>query len=344
MPVDNYSINSPDFKDVENDVLKLWENNGYKNRKKLLDWAYGECQFKCPMHSSFFVVTHDHSVVGCCGMVERRIKMGEKIYTGAYPNNFLIDKHHRSLGPALKVQKNVLTLGNYQLVYAIPNAKSDGVLKRAGYKQIGKMERWVLVLKTEKYLRKIFKHPVFLRFIAVIADFLLSAKYLFKGVNNKHISVEIIDNFDKRFDEFWEKAKSNYAVIGERSAEYLNWRFKNYPLIDYKIFVLQDLNRKLIAYLVFFESKSVLVIEDLFARTEKDYVYILEQFLRYAKKQSSDAISIRFFGKEKVFGALDNVGFKKRSDSNSVLVFSKRENNKIYNKDNWFLTAADMDV
>ena len=341
---DSYTITSHDFKKVENDILELWDNNGYKNRKKLLEWAFGDYCFKCPMKSSFFVVRYAQSIVGCCGVVERKMKIGEEIFVSGYPNNFLIDKKHRSLGPALKVQKNVMNLKIYQLVYAIPNDKSDGVLKRAGYQQIGKMERWVLVLKTEKYLRKVFKRPVFLRSITVAADLLLSAKYVFKGINKKNITADIIDAFDERFDALWEKANKNYEIVGERCSEYLNWRFTNYPVIDYKIFVLQDLNSNLIAYLVFYKSKLGYVIEDLFAESEKDYVYLLEQFLKFSKKQSIDAISIRFFGKEEVFTALDDVGFKKRSDSNSVLVFSKNKNDEIYNKDNWFLTAADMDV
>jgi len=345
MSSDNYSIKPTEFKKVEEKVLQLWEENGYKNRKKLLDWAFGECTFRPPMKSSFFVLlNNDDTIVGCCGVVERKIKLFDEYCSSGYPNNFLVDKNHRSLGPALQVQKNVINLKNYQVIFAIPNDKSDGVLRRVGYKAIGKMERWVLVLKTEKYLKKHFDNAILVKTFSFLADIFLSIKYELKGNNIKGISTDVKNSFDDRFNSLWEKASKSYSIVGERNIDYLIWRFSHYPFNVYKIFTLQDSNNELVAYVVFCKLKDGYYIDDLFAENEEMYVLLLKKFLKYSREQNRDSISFRFFGDPIVFSAMEKVGFKKRSDSNSVLIFSNIKNENIYNKDKWFLTAADMDV
>lgn len=342
MPAGTYLVKRTDFTEVEEEVLNLWESNGYKNRRKLLEWAFGNNPYRPVMNSTFFVLNQDDVIVGCCGVVERKMKVFGTDSSCGYPNNFLVDINHRSLGPALQVQKNVLHLKNYKVIFAIPNKKSDGVLRRVGYKPIGKMERWVKVVRTERYLRNIFKLSMLTKMVALIANFFLYVKFTLNTTNLNGIMVNILDTFDDRFNRLWEKVSLNYSIIGERNSEYLKWRFSYYPINTFKIFTLQNSNNELLAYIVYTNLKSGFYIDDLLAENEKMYVSLLQQFVKFSRKQKKDSISFRFFGDKMIFNALKKVGFKKRSDSNSVLVFSNDET--VYDKNKWFLTAADMDV
>jgi hypothetical protein len=344
MPAAKYSVEHTNFSDVEKEVLSLWESNGFTNRKNLLDWAFGKNFSRPTENSMFFVLTQESSIVGCCGVVERKIRLfGEECSCG-YPNNFLVDINHRSLGPAIQIQKNILDQKSYQVIFAVPNKKSDGVLRRVGYKPIGKMERWVLVVRTEKYLKKILKALVLAKIAAVFTDFIIYAKIAFVKTSKKGLNIHIIENFDDRFNGFWEKDKSNHAIIGERNSNYLKWRFSNYPINTYKIFTLQNSNNELLAYLVYSNLKSGYYIDDLLTENEEMYICLLKEFVKFSKKQGKEAITFRFFGDPRIYSALKKVGFKRRSDSNSVLVFSNFKNDDVFNKDKWFLTAADMDV
>jgi hypothetical protein len=48
-------------------------------------------------------------------------------------------------------------------------------------------------------------------------------------------SIEEVSHFDNRIDLFWEKIKDKYDFIIERRSEYLNWKYCDFPTIDYKV-------------------------------------------------------------------------------------------------------------
>lgn len=57
--------------------------------------------------------------------------------------------------------------------------------------------------------------------------------WLRKALHPGRISVEAVDRFDAGSDEFWERVKDSYAILGVRDRRVLNWRYVEKPGTSY---------------------------------------------------------------------------------------------------------------
>lgn len=64
-------------------------------------------------------------------------------------------------------------------------------------------------------------------------------------------NIRQINNFDERFDLFWNRVKSDYAIIVSRDSRFLNWRFSRYQEVKYDTFVCTVANGEISGYIVF---------------------------------------------------------------------------------------------
>jgi hypothetical protein len=71
------------------------------------------------------------------------------------------------------------------------------------------------------------------------------------------------DLFDERFDILWKKASKQFNMNGERSSKFLNWRYKQSYLHDYKIFCILDDGKELVGYIVYSVEDSICFVSDM---------------------------------------------------------------------------------
>lgn len=63
------------------------------------------------------------------------------------------------------------------------------------------------------------------------------------SVDNLNWSFEKIEEADGSIDEFWSEVKHNYPITIEHTSQYLNWRYLNHPMLDYRVFVAKEKGR-----------------------------------------------------------------------------------------------------
>src|SRR5262249_28885102 len=92
-------------------------------------------------------------VVGTAGLGLRRLFLDGVTAQVGLASDFAVDPEHRSVQPALQLQKAVLAcLGDdLPLIYGLPNRKSSAVFRRLGYQEVGTLRRFVKVLRVGPY-------------------------------------------------------------------------------------------------------------------------------------------------------------------------------------------------
>ena len=276
---------------------------------------------------------------------------GKPIYAGII-GDFIVDKNHRGYGPALKLQREVLSKVNdfgYIFNYAAPNKFGAPIVSRVGYKEIGKYKLYVKPLKTvilpKKYLPRYLQSNILLNII----DFFSSIVSKEKRVKDKFgYSIEMPDLFDERFDVLWEKASKQFNIIGERSSKFLDWRYKQSCLHDYKIFCILDDEKELVGYIVYSVEDNICFVSDmLFLPTDNSIDLLLAKFILYLRAKETGAIVISYMGNSFITKKLKEFNFFPKKENDEIIIRLYVANlpleSYLLNENSWYFFACDRE-
>ncbi len=266
----------------------------------------------------------------------------------------MVDAAHRSLGPALALQRAVTgscaELG-LEAVYAFPNARADALLLRSGYAILGPLDRWTKPLRSAYKIDKIIRVP----FVAQAASAVVDAALRLLPANWAHRTArglvgEEVSGFDASFEELWTNSRfAGDSIRGDRSAAYLEWRFTTCPQRDYRIFRVRDARGSLAGYAVWYVSSDMAIVADLFARDEGSLDAVLGLFTGHARRTGVAAISFVYLGPESIGRHLAAFGFFHRPEDAKVTVFRPEAarsgaDDPYLRRDAWYITEVDRDV
>lgn len=105
--------------------------------------------------------------------------------------------------------------------------------------------------------------------------------------------IALVDRFGIEFDDLWDRAKDGYRMTLARDADYLNWRFRDFPLYRYNIMALRR-GKTVLGYVVTrLEEKDKRLnglIVDVFTEHEdhRSYGLLLRAAMRLLDKQGAD--------------------------------------------------------
>ncbi len=266
----------------------------------------------------------------------------------------MVDPAHRSLGPALSLQKAVTgSCGELGLeaIYAFPNARADALLLRGGYAILGPLDRWTKPLRSSYKIDKIVRVPL----VAHAASAVVDAALRLAPANWAHriapgLVGEEVSGFDASFDELWTTSRfAGDSIRGDRSAAFLEWRFTACPQRKYRIFRVRDSRGSLAGYAVWYVSSDMAMVADLFARDEESLDDVLDLFTRHARSSGVVAISFVYLGPETIGRHLAEFGFFHRPEDAKVTVFRPEAARSgpadpFLRRDAWYLTEVDRDV
>lgn len=165
-------------------------------------------------------------VIGVATAGRRRFQRGNQLLAAGVLVDMAVRAEHRTLGPALQLQKGLLAEGlrNVDFLYGFPNPKAAPVFQRAGYKRLGAMRRHVRVLRASGYLSR--RMPALAaRMLAPFADLALRIRLEFqaRAVGAPELEWKPLDALAAGDIKF--PAPSDGAIAGVRTAEFLVWRF-----------------------------------------------------------------------------------------------------------------------
>ena len=349
---ERYRVEAASLDAEAQEIVGLWSDNlGHPERRATkLDWFY-RCN---PVRRAEIFLLRDvcqPRAVGVTGLACRQLRIGEHLVEAGLMADFAVDAHHRTLFPALTLQRSVLQLGlrQYGLLYGFPNPKSLPVVRRAGYEVLRGMSRYVRVLRTRDYLPRWL--PAGARVVAGQAlDLLLRLRHglLPRLFQPGAYSAAWVDQPDARFNALWATRPGNdRQVIGIRDCAFLAWRFAPKPWHRYRFFVVsKPATDQILGYAVCESDGGVLHVRDLLAAGPegRNLPILLRALMREARIQGHRSVSLEFMCPADTVKILTRAGLREREHSSQPMILAtSKEFTLDLQPYAWYLTRADVD-
>lgn len=331
-----WRITQPTVSELREPLLALWHRNLPGASRERFEWLYGTGRAET-------LLLGERPVIGAAGLLRRRFSIAGEVIEGGAAIDLNVDERQRSVGPAMTLARAIMKLAEENgcaCLYGFPMPRAAGILKRCGYRQLGAVSNWTKLLRSESKLRSVLCSSLAAKLAAPLVDVTLRWKSSGREPRlPQSVVVETPATFDERFDRLWRIAAARFGVLGERSADYLRWRFTKCPELKYECFALADRGGgELLGYVVWHRSEASVCIADLLAVDDSATELLLAEFTRQARRKKADAIRMACFGPSSFYSLLESAGFSRRQDSDAVLVRMPEVAGDVY------LTMADHDT
>ena len=286
--------------------------------------------------------------VGVASVFPRMTYVCGDTVLGGQVGDFAIDSGSRSLGPAVLLQKATLTPvleGEMAFCYDTPpDDRGMSTFKRMGITASGRMVRFAKPLRIDDRVEGLLKRGILTSGLSFVGNAVLELQDQLRRHSNKECAVGFeVGRFGQEFTHLNEETKEKYEIFGERTAEYLNWRYKDDPLNQYEIITARE-NGKLLAYTAVKIGGSVAHIIDIFGQESfMDHLLVFAAgFLREKGIATLQAIVLEGSPLAQI---VRKAGFYFR-DYSHWLVASGEPNQQIHTllneKGRWFVTYSDV--
>jgi hypothetical protein len=224
------------------------------------------------------------------------------------------------------------------------------VLEKIGHAIIGRLARHGLVLRFDRFINERLGKNIFSTVAAGLANPLLRvAPGNFGGDAGLAIRQQEQNRFGEEYDALFERAAKNHAVIAERDARFLAWRFLQNPLHpEFHIFRLEKDKRLCGFALVDLKADGgARILDYLFEDFTIHSRPLLAGIIRWLRLLRISSLSIRSTDQNqilKVFHAFGPVFCDAVNSAIAVHAPPEGPDRGVLEIHNWFMTQADRDV
>jgi hypothetical protein len=275
-------------------IIDLWRQNlaDINHLEEKYDWHF----LNNPSGpGQIWILKADGQPIGTTSLGMRSLKLGQTLTTAGVACDLAVNKDHRFLRPALMLQRALLsTSAGVQIVYGVPNPAGASVLKYVGYREFCSVHRYAKLLRVSHYLQRSRKFGAIVPFIGRMADHGFAALQSFsRGRENARVT-QVFPCFDERFDDFWSRIDSAHPPLTVRDRRFLNWRYHECPLRQYKTLgLLTENESRLLGYLIYYVEDHSAVCADLLVPSgAEDLSCLLSSWATVAWRSGLASLSI----------------------------------------------------
>jgi len=346
-----YSTSWPSGEEACAAVAALWERVYGNFPAPRYDWLY----VSNPAGPARVCLLRDDdsaTVVGSTALLPRRLCSNGTILSAGIAADLMVDQRHRSLGPSIILQKGILgrlAEAGISVVYAFPNPKSIPMTRRIGYRQVAERVALVLPLRSEPFLRGRIPQAGARRLAALLLDLALYLRpRLFRPIPTTGFVPFTATAFDAAFDDLWSRISTAFSLVGEKTAAFLNWRYRDSPQEQYAVFGLRN-QQGIAGYVVHFQRDRRLYIADFAwdpARISLEELLI--RFARWGRSTGAEAVSIALAASPDLLRRWQRAGFHLREVVDPLIVFTP-DGQAICiesgpDRGSWYLVPGDNDA
>lgn len=242
-----YRVQAGEVERDRDTVLSIWRGNLGQDARMAakFDWFYRSSPAGAPL---LLLLRHEASGdwVGVASAGPRRMQAAGRTITAGVLVDLAVLPAHRSLGPALLLQQEMLAAGlrRFDLLYGFPNAKAVPVFKRVGYRQLAALSRRARVLRHGPYLAR--RLP---RMLATPAGRVLDlADRLRLARTGAGLRAEWLAAAHPDMDALWADSERGSQPVTIRDTAFLRWRFDRSPLESIRYLCLRERGGRLRAW------------------------------------------------------------------------------------------------
>lgn len=337
-------------------LLRLWgETLSDRSLRASLDARYQWLYEGVPERRlrTFLVVDdRDGAVVGCSSLVPHAVSVDGALVPAGVGVDLAIATGHRVAGPAVVLQRAVVDavargdLGPGAFCFAYPNDGALPVVKRVGYRVVGKTSHAVKPVRSAYKLADRVPAPL-LRAVAALTDAGLAlvdrARLLRDPIRHRG---EIFTSPDARFDALYDRVRREIALLGDRREAFLEWRYFRCPTREHLVVgVTEPSGRELLAYaIVAFDGRTAVLVDHL-ALNQAAAVAAFAHLARVLRDREVDSIFASFVGAARVAEDLDAGGFFARGADRSMVLFATPDAVRPpYTAERWQIFDGELDL
>lgn len=223
-------------------VLELWHGSleGVLTRGQKYLLHYQQCPWGAP---DIELLENDGQAVGVAAVQPRSMRHAGQDFKAGLLIDFAVSPAHRSVGPALKLQKALLARceGRYDLIYGMPNGNARALSRRAGMEEVGSIVRLVRVLRYGRYVRSYLPEM-----FASLAGRVLDASTGVAGSLRRLIHGQMVATWSDtpvaEFDALWQAQKEAQGdcLVAPRDTLRLGWRLASTATRRTRYLLLRD--------------------------------------------------------------------------------------------------------
>lgn len=269
--------------------------------------------------------TPDH-VVGVTSLFPRSMWVGEQLNRCGQVGDFAISPSHRSLGPALLLQRATFCpVDREELAFCYdcpPHEAGMSTFRRLGIRSNCEIHRYALPLRVDRLMQQ--RLGAASAIPAAAANLLLRLhrrSFLRSGMSGLEVS-DHNGAFGEEFSQLDASVKRTNAIRGRRTAALLNWRYREDPLHQYRVLTARR-HGELIAFAIVSATSEVVTIVDLFGTELHEVAIILLAAIVESLKGAQQSIDAYLAPGSELIGYLLKLGFRLRSQSAQVVAYAR---------------------
>lgn len=288
-----------------------------------------------------------NTIVGVASAFPRVFYVEDKEIKGWILGDFCITDTHRSLGPALQLQRVCLRESvndGAAFCYDFPSQQMLAVYRRLGIASFGQMIRLVKPLRIDKKVKEFVKIPVVDQGLSFIGNSLLALAD-FRHSSNDPLSIGFHEGpCGDEFSGLAVRIGSQHGSAMKRTADYLNWRYRDCPLANYELLAVRKEGR-LEAYALFLQRAETGILVDLFGTNVSYIRELLTVLITLLRKRGIGGVDVSLSDTHIYLPVLLKLGFIRReispfivrTDSSMVRLKNLNEGRA------WLFMAGDRD-
>lgn len=281
--------------------------------------------------------------VGLASLFRRAIWRGGKVEMCGQVGDFAIDPTHRSLGPAVMLQRATLgpvDTGQLALCYDCPpNARGMSTFRRLKMEASATMTRQARLLRTDRHVARYLGKG---RAAGAAVRLGNAALRLASWRRRRSRELEIglhPGRFDEEFTVLDRRVGGHDEVRGRRGADDLNWRYRDDPLHEYQVLTARRAG-ELAGFAVIATSRRDSAVVDLFGvLSPAETADLLDATAQLGRAGGLETVSTLISTDHPLTAPLRAAGFRARESGPWVVAYAGAGQNV---GSAWQLTYADV--
>jgi hypothetical protein len=277
--------------------------------------------------SWFIYQQNESNAVGMASVIPRKMYADGREMVAGQVMHFVVDQRYRSLGPALSLQRatfDAVDSGELDFCYDCPpHDRGMSTFIRLGMRPSCELIRYALLLRSEKYFRRRIGSAFWAKPAVAVTNVFLSARRSHCPMPGLEIHPH-----EGRFGEEFSLLDCRVSSVGlvrhRRSMEDLNYRYRENPELEHRVFVARR-SGELLAFAVFVvESDGIGCLVELFGRQLSEVgPALLEALIDVCRRENIPAVCGYCSEGSELKSALEASGFRPRETAARVVAYAK---------------------
>ena len=291
--------------------------------EKRYEWLYRENPFG-EARAWIARDKNDHAI-GMAALFPRNMYCGTAIVRGCVLGDLCVSPEHRTLGPALQLQRaclRVVQSEEFAVAYDFPSETMLAIYKHLGLQPLEQSVRMAKVLRADRISSQL-GFPGVARVLIGTANFVLSIEDHASAAPSKIEFTLHAGPCGPEYSALAEEVGSSLGTCTVRSADYLNWRYRRHPHVAYE-FLTARRRDQLLAYCAFTQAADNATIAEFFGKPDDRVLTgLLRKLAGVLRNRGVATLSFPILNSDPRIRLLRRVGFRAR-EAVPVLVLGWR--------------------